>query len=126
MYICSRLGTSVLKNLTSPENLRLLATSTSQPWRQHPRHDPISGVHCVALCDKVRSCEIRKALNVEPLSRIQRSQLPCFGHLSKMPREKLGRQVLLVTTTEKRLIRLPRTRWSDYISELVCPISSWC
>ena len=32
-------------------------------------------VHSVTLRDKVRSCEIRKSLNVEPLLRIERSQL---------------------------------------------------
>jgi len=32
-------------------------------------------VHGVALRDKVRSCEIRKALNVELLVRIERYQL---------------------------------------------------
>jgi len=38
--------------------------------------------------DKVRSCEIRGALNVEPLLfRIERSQLRWFGHVTRMPRE---------------------------------------
>jgi len=36
----------------------------------------------VTIRDKVRSCEIRKALNVEPLLRIKRSQLRWFGHVS--------------------------------------------
>jgi len=37
-------------------------------------HAPFSSVHSVILRDKVRNCEIHKALNVEPLLRIQRSQ----------------------------------------------------
>ena len=36
----------------------------------------------VTIRDKVRSCEIRKALNVEPLLRIKRSQLRWFGHVT--------------------------------------------
>jgi len=44
---------------------------------------PLSGVHGVTLRNKVRSCEIRKALNVEPLLRIERSQVHCFGHVSR-------------------------------------------
>jgi len=37
----------------------------------------------------VRSSEIRKSLNIEPLLlRIERSQLRWFGHVSRMPREK--------------------------------------
>ena len=42
-------------------------------------------VHGVTLRDKVRSCEIRKSLNVQPLTRIERSQLRWFGHLSRKP-----------------------------------------
>jgi len=43
--------------------------------------------HGVTLCDKVRSCEIRKALNVEPLLRIRGSQLRWFCHVSRMSQE---------------------------------------
>jgi len=32
-------------------------------------------VHGVTLRDKVRSCELLKALNIEPLLRLERSQL---------------------------------------------------
>jgi len=42
-------------------------------------------VHGVTLRDKVRGCEIRKTLNVEPLLRIQRSNLRWFGHVSRIP-----------------------------------------
>ena len=42
----------------------------------------------VALFNKVRSSEIRKSLNVEPLLlRIERFQLRWFGHVSRMPQE---------------------------------------
>jgi len=75
-------------------------------------------VHDVTLRDKVRSCEIRKALNVVTLLWIERSQLRWFGHVSRMPQERLARQVLLATPTEKRPRGRPRTRWCDYISNL--------
>ena len=42
-------------------------------------------VHGVTLHDKLRSCEICRALNVEPLLRILRSQLRWFGHVSRLP-----------------------------------------
>ena len=41
--------------------------------------------------NKVRSSQIRKSLNIEPLLvRIERSQLRWFGHVSRMPQEKLA------------------------------------
>ena len=43
----------------------------------------------VTLFSKVRSSEIRNSLNIETLFlRIERSQLRCFGHVSKMPQER--------------------------------------
>jgi len=60
---------------------------------QCPRHVTLACVHGVTLRDEVRSCEIGKALNAEPLLRIERLQLRWFGHLSKMPRERLAKQV---------------------------------
>jgi len=58
-------------------------------------------VHGVTLRDKVRSCEIPKALNVERLW-ICRSQLRWFGHVSRMSHEISARRVLLATPTGKR------------------------
>jgi len=72
----------------------------------------------MTLRDKVCRCAIRKPENVKPLLRIQRSQLRWLGHLSKMPRESLARQVLLAIPTGKGPIGRPRTRWSEYISDL--------
>ena len=44
----------------------------------------------VTLFNKVRSSEIRKSLNIEPLLlRIERSQLRWFGHVSRMPQESI-------------------------------------
>ena len=50
----------------------------------------------VTLFNKVRSSKIRKSLNIEPLLlRIERSQLRWFGHVSRMPQERLPKQALL-------------------------------
>ena len=47
----------------------------------------------VTLFNKVRNSEIRKSLNIEPLLlRIERSQLRWFGHVSRMPQERLPKQ----------------------------------
>ena len=76
-------------------------------------------VHCVALRDTVCSCEISETLNVEPLPlQMERSQLRCFGHVTRMSQERLARQVLLATPAGKRPRGRPRTRWRDYISDL--------
>ena len=49
----------------------------------------------VTLFNKVRSSDIRKSLNIEPLLfRIERSQLRWFGHVSRMPQERLPKQAL--------------------------------
>jgi len=49
-------------------------------------------VHGMTLRDKVRSFEIRRVMNVEPhLLRIERSQLRCFSHVSRMPHNRLTR-----------------------------------
>jgi len=43
------------------------------------------------------ACEISKALNVEPLRRIDRYQLRWFGHVTRMCQERLPRWALLAT-----------------------------
>ena len=73
----------------------------------------------VTLFNKVRSSEIRKSLNIEPLLlRIGRSQLRWFGHVSRMPQERLPKQALLVKANGRRSVGRPRTRWTDYIEDL--------
>jgi len=91
-------------------------------WERWPRNAPAlrrhQRIHDVTLRNKVCSCEIRKALKVELLLRIERFQLRCFGHLSRMLREWVTRQVLPGTPTGKRPRSRPRTWWSDYTSDL--------
>ena len=73
----------------------------------------------VTLFNKVRSSEIRKSLNIEPLLlRIERSQLRWFGHVSRMPQERLPKQALLAKSNGRRPVGRPRTRWIDYIENL--------
>ena len=73
----------------------------------------------VTLFNKVRSSEIRKSLNIEPLLlRIERSQLRWFGHVSRMPQERLPKQALLAKANGRRPVGRPRTRWTDYIEDL--------
>ena len=73
----------------------------------------------VTLFNKVRSSEIRKSLNIEPLLlRIERSQLRWFGHVSRMPQDRLPKQALLAKANGRRPVGRPRTRWTDHIEDL--------
>ena len=73
----------------------------------------------VTLFNKVRCSEIRKSLNIEPLLlRIERSQLRWFGHVSRMPQERLPKQALHAKANGRRPVGRPRTRWTDYIEDL--------
>ena len=73
----------------------------------------------VALFNNVRSSEIRKSLNIEPLLlQIARSQLRWFGHVSRMRQERLPKQALLAKANGRRPVGRPRTIWTDYIEDL--------
>ena len=73
----------------------------------------------VTLFNKVRGYDIRKSLNIEPLFlRIERSQLRWFGHVSRMPQERLPKQALLAKANGRRPVRRPRTRWTDHFEDL--------
>ena len=73
----------------------------------------------VTLFNKVCSSETRKSLNIEPLLlRIERSQLSWFGHVSRMPQERLSKQALLAKANGSRPVGRPRTKWTDYIEDL--------
>ena len=67
----------------------------------------------------MRSSEIRKSLNIELLLlRIKRSQLRWFGHVSRMPQEKLPKQALLAKANGRKPVGRPRRRWTNYIEDL--------
>jgi len=74
-------------------------------------------VHSATCSDKMRSCSICKALNVNHFSS-ERSQLRWFDHVSRMSLETLARQVLLAALTRKRPRVRPKTRWSGYTSDM--------
>ena len=65
----------------------------------------------VTLFNKVRSSEIRKSLNIERLLfQIERSQLRWFGHVSRMPQERLPKQALFAKANGRRPVGRPRSR----------------
>ena len=65
----------------------------------------------VTLFNKVRSSEIQKPVNTEPLLlQIERSQLKWFGHVSRMPQERLPKQALLAEANGRR----PDQCWTTY------------
>ena len=73
----------------------------------------------VTLFNKLPSSEIRKSLNIEPLLlRIERSQLRWFGHVSRMPQDRLPKQGLLSKANGRRPVGRLKTRWTDYIEDL--------
>ena len=79
----------------------------------------IKGVKLLTRC---RSLEIRKPL-VLLLLQIERSYLRWFGHVSRMPQEKLSKQALLAKVNRKKTIGRPRTTvnisiWQYYIEDL--------
>ena len=65
----------------------------------------------VTLFNKVRSSEIQKSLNIDPLLlRIGRSQLRWFGHVSQMLQERLPKQALLAKANGRRPVGRPGNR----------------
>ena len=73
----------------------------------------------VTLFIKVCSSEIRKSLNIEPLLlRIERSQLRWFGHVSRMPQERLPKQALLAKANGRKPVGRAKTRWTNHIKDL--------
>ena len=70
----------------------------------------------VTLFNMVRSSEIRKYLNIKLLlHRIERSQLRWFGHVSRMPQERLPKDAFFAKANGKRPVGRHRTRWTNYI-----------
>ena len=82
-----------------------------------PEMSFLQKIEGVTLFNKVRSSDIGKSLNIEPLLLgIERSQLRWFGHVSRIPQERLPKQALFVKANGRRpAVGRPRTRWTDYI-----------
>ena len=73
----------------------------------------------VTMLDKHRNTAIRESLDLESLLlRIEISQPRWFGHVSRMPHERLPKHKLYAKVSGKRPVRRPRTRWLDYIEDL--------
>ena len=73
----------------------------------------------VAMFDKYRNTAIRESLDIESLLfRIERSQFRWFGHVSRMPHERLPKQTVYAKVSGKRPVGRPRTRLLDYIVHL--------
>ena len=73
----------------------------------------------VTMFHKHRNTAIRELLDIESLLlQIERSQLRWFGHVSRMPLERLPKQILHAEVSGKRPVGRPRTRWLDYIEDL--------
>ena len=79
---------------------------------------------CTSTCSllkilKPNISEIRKSLIIEPLLlRIERFQLRWFGHVSRMPQERLPKRTSLAKANGRRPVERLRPRWSDYIVDL--------
>ena len=73
-------------------------------------------IEVICLFTNPRQCMLQ--VNVETLVRIEKPQLRLLGHVSRIPYESLARQALLAKSTGKRPGGLPRSGWSDYISDL--------
>ncbi|MHB9337741.1 RNA-directed DNA polymerase, partial [Fusobacterium pseudoperiodonticum] len=74
----------------------------------------------LSLLDRVHSTAIREFLSSEPLLlRIERSQLRWYGDVIRMSDDRIARRVLLAEPMGRRPRGRPRTRWLDYINNLV-------
>ena len=80
-----------------------MITKRVQSQAQAPGNRFLRRIEGVALFNKVRSSEIQKSLNIEPLPLwIEWSKLTWFGHESRMPLERLPKQALLAKAKGKR------------------------
>ena len=68
----------------------------------------------VTLFNKVRSSEIRKSLNIEPLLlQIERSWFRWLGHVRRMPQEGLPKQTLL--SKSSLFYQTLKVRWKESV-----------
>ena len=83
-------------------------------------------IHDVTLRDKIRSCEIRKALNFDAFLRIEKPHLRWFSHVTRKSQRRLTRRFIEVAHTGKRpnqrLIK-DKVSWLHLRPGVVAP---WC
>ena len=71
------------------------------------------------IFDKYCNTAIREFLDIGSLLLlIERSQRRWFGHVSRMPHERLHKQTLYAKMSGKKPFRRRRTRWLVYIEDL--------
>ena len=73
----------------------------------------------VKRIDRIRNSVIRESLNVESLLlKIERSQLRWFGHVLRMPTDRLPGRVYSSQPTGKRPVGRPRKTWKSGVKDL--------
>ena len=82
-------------------------------------------VHSVTRRNKVHSCGICEALNVEAFLRIKRSHLRWFGQVTKMLRERVARHILLATSNETGPEVVQGPVGVNAFSTLLCTVLMW-
>jgi len=92
------------------------STSGRMGFLQEPRRQTSRLVH---------SCDIRKALNVEPFSKSKDPSYVGSDTWSDYSRKYGWGKSCWLTPTGKQPRGRPKTRWSDYISDLVWPVLVW-
>ena len=76
-------------------------------------------VRSLSVLDKVKSTDIYKSLNIEPLLlRIERSQLRWYGHVTQMPRKRKAKQIMDALLSGKRPRGRLRTCSQNYVEYL--------
>jgi len=74
--------------------------------------------HCVTRRDKVRSSETRKTLNVDPIFRIQRSQLQWCDQVTRIPKKDWQCESCWLHPPHGKRPRCRQmTRWCDCVSD---------
>ena len=94
-------------------------TKRVRPQVQASEMSFLQRIERVTLFNKVRSSEIRKFLDIEPLLlQIEKSLLRWFGHVSRMPQGRLPKQTFLAKANGRRPVGRFRTIWINYIEDL--------
>ena len=79
----------------------------------------LRGIVGVSRLDMVRNTAIREELGVQPLLlKLEKSLLRWFGHIVRMPQDRIAHQILFVQPTGMRPLGRPRMRWLDQIESM--------
>ena len=79
----------------------------------------IKSVTGVRRIDRIRNTAIRESLNVEPLLlKIEKTQLRWFGHVLRMPEERLTKRVFLSQPNGRRPRGRPRKTWRSGVDDI--------